>query len=196
MLNMINLSGDLFKIEKDVLALPERTRTPAVNEFLLRMRQVRAAAQAHVASELAEATAAKFRVDAEEARPEAVEKVARLSIQSSELQQAADDLRAQGQTAAADAAQQTADFGRQKADAIVSGAQSVDHPSPPPQPKFAGQMSVGRQTRIVSPGNAEGLPAHYALMEATDAQASHTPFTYDYREGFDQNSQAILSLWR
>jgi hypothetical protein len=188
-LGQVNSPADLFKIEKDVLALPTRTRTPAVNEFLLRMRQVRAAAQAHVASELAEATAAKFRADAEEARPEAVEKVARLSIQSSELQQAADDLRAQGQAEAANAAQQTADFGRQKADAIVSGAQSVDHPSPPPQPKFAGKMSVGRATRVVSDAQGVDLPAHYVLMEAMDVRTSHMPHSYEERPGYNQKGQ-------
>jgi hypothetical protein len=186
----VHSPADLFRIEKDVKALPERTRTPAVNEFLVRMRQVRAAAQAHIATELAERTAASFRENAEEARPAAIEQVARLSIQSSELQQAADDLRMQGQTAAADAAQQTADFVRQKAEAVVAGAESVQNPAPPPPPgRPRPKIVLGGVTEIVTPNHPEGLKAHYALLPSKAVRTSHHPVTFEPTEGYDQKVQ-------
>ena len=180
---------DLFRIESEIKALPARTRTPAVNEFLTRMRQVRAAAEEHVLREVAEATAAQFRAGGDAAVEESSRKVVELSSQAADLQQAADDLRAQGQKQEAEAAQQAADYKNREADAVVAGAVSVNNPAPPPQPKFTGNMAIGRATRVVSPGNPEGLPAHYALIEATDAQTSHMPHTYEKREGYNQNGQ-------
>jgi hypothetical protein len=189
-LGEVHSPADLFRIEKDVKALPERTRTPAVNEFLVRMRQVRAAAQAHIATELAERTAASFRENAEEARPAAIEQVARLSIQSSELQQAADDLRMQGQAAAADAARQTADFVRQKAEAVVAGAESVQNPAPPPPPgRPRPKIVLGGVTEIVTPNHPEGLKAHYVLLPSKAVRTSHHPVTFEPTEGYDQKVQ-------
>jgi hypothetical protein len=150
---------------------------------------VRAAAQEHGRRELAEATAAKFRADADGSVEDAAKQVVHLSSQAADLQQAADDLRATGQTQQAETAQQAADYTNRKADAVVAGAESVNKPAPPPPPTFTGNMAVGRATRVVSPGNPEGLPAHYAVMEATDAQTSHMPHTYEKREGYNQNGQ-------
>lgn len=184
----VNTMEDLFKIERDAQSLPLRVRTPAVNEFLTRMRQMRVAAEDHILKALAEATAAKFREDAEGSREAAVKQIVHFSSQAADLQQAADDLRAQGQTQQANAAQAVADLNTRKADAVVAGVQSVENPAPPPQPKFAGKMSVGRETRAVSEGGVD-LPAHFAVVEATDARTSHMPFTYETREGYDPNGQ-------
>lgn len=188
-LGQVNTIEDLFKIEKDAQSLPARLRTPATNEFLTKMRQVRAAAEDHVLRELAESTAAKFRVDKEEARASSAKQVIHFSAQAEDLQRSADELRAQGRKADADSAQAIADFNHRKADAIVAGAENVTNPPPAPQPKANIPMSVGRETRVVTPGNSEGLPAHYVLMEATDAQTSHLPGTFEKRPGYDQNGQ-------
>jgi ddrB-like ParB superfamily domain/P-loop containing NTP hydrolase pore-1 len=179
---------DLFKIESDALSLPARTRTPAVNEFLTRMRQVRAAAEEHVLRELAETTASQFRADAEGATEPAAKQVVQLSSQVSDLQQAADDFRAQGKEQQADAAQRAADYSARKADAIVAGAESIHTPAPINPPKFVGKVVPGRAVRAVSEGGVD-LPAHFALIEAADARTSHMPFTYEPREGYNQNGQ-------
>lgn len=188
-LGKVNGAEDLFKIERDALALPESARTPAINEFLVRMRQVRAAAEDHVFRELAEKTAAQFRSDPETAVEDAARQIVELSGQAHDLQKAADDFRAQGQPKEAAAAQQDANFNSRKADAVAAGAESVHSPAPTPVAKPDVPMSVGRETRVVSHGNGENLPAHYVLMEAGDLRTSHLPFTYEEREGYNQKGQ-------
>ena len=188
-LGRVNGVEDLFKIERDALALPESARTPAINEFLVRMRQVRAAAEDHVFRELAEKTAAQFRSDPETAAEDAARQIVELSGQAQELQKAADDFRAQGQPKEAAAAQQDANFNSRKADAVAAGAESVHSPAPTPVAKPDVPMSVGRETRVVSHGNGENLPAHYVLIEAGDLRTSHLPFTYEEREGYNQKGQ-------
>lgn len=188
-LGKVNGVEDLFKIERDALALPESARTPAINEFLVRMRQVRAAAEDHVFRELAEKTAAQFRSDPETAAEDAARQIVELSGQAQDLQKAADDFRAQGQPKEAAAAQQDANFNSRKADAVAAGAESVHSPAPTPVAKPDVPMSVGRETRVVSHGNGENLPAHYVLMEAGDLRTSHLPFTYEEREGYNQKGQ-------
>lgn len=185
----VNGMEDLFKIERDAQSLPLRVRTPATNEFLTRMRQVRAAAEDHVLRELAEKTAAQFKSDTEGVTEDTAKEVARLSSHSEDLQQAADDLRKQGMEAAANAARQAASFDARKADAIVAGAESVHSPAPAPVSRPDVPIKLGRATRVVSHGNGEDLPAHYALMEATDLRTSHMPFTYEEREGYNQKGQ-------
>jgi hypothetical protein len=188
-LGRVNGAEDLFKIERDARALPDAARTPAINEFLVRMRQVRAAAEDHVLRELAEKTAAQFRVDVDTATDDAARQIIDLSARAQDLQQAADDLRAQGQTAASESAQNDANFNSRKADAVASGAESVHSPAPTPVAKPDVPMAVGRETRVVSHGNGESLPAHYVLMEAGDLRTSHMPFTYEEREGYNQKGQ-------
>jgi hypothetical protein len=58
---------DFFKSAQDVLNNPPQLRTPAENQFLTRMRGVRAAAQDQALRELAEVTSAEFRTEAENA---------------------------------------------------------------------------------------------------------------------------------
>lgn len=188
-LGTINGAEDLFRMESDARRLPDSAKTPAINEFLTRMRQVRAAAEDHVLKELAETTAAQFRGDVDTATEDAAHKIVDLSSRAQDLQQAADDFKAQGQAAAADSAQNAANFNSRKADAVAAGAEAVHSPAPAPPAKPDVPMTVGRETRVVSHGNGENLPAHYVLMEATDLRTSHVPFTYEEREGYNQKGQ-------
>ncbi len=187
---MLEHTDDPFKLEEVVKKVSESKRTPAMSEFLTRMRQVRAAGENYIARELAEKTAASFRDNPEEARADAVERVARLSIQSSDLQQAADDLHTQGQTAAAEAAQQAADNARQQAEAVVAGAESVVNPAPPPPPgRPRPKLVLGAATEIVTPNHPDGLKAHYVLLPSKAVRTSHHPITFEPTEGYDQKVQ-------
>jgi hypothetical protein len=189
-LGQVNSPADLFKIEKDVLDLPTRTRTPAVNEFLLRMRQVRAAAQEHVLRELAEATAARLREDAENSIGPIIGSIVDLSQKASRMQQLADDLMTTGQTAKADEAQEAADHARQQADATAAGVAIVTNPAPEPTvTRNRPPMVVGRETHVVTPYNKEGHAAHYVLLPPGVVQASHHPVNFEPTEGYDQSAQ-------
>jgi len=185
-LGQVNSLDDLFKIEKDALSLPARIRTPATNEFLMRMRQVRAAAEDHVLRELAEATAQRVRDNPTAAWEYNAKQVLHFSGQAADLRQAADDLRAQGRKQEADTAQHAADVAKAKAEAIVTGAQIASTPPPAPAARKPLRVSVGRETRIVTPRNPEGYKAHYAVGELTDLQTSHMPHTFEKRPGVNQ----------
>jgi len=161
-------------------------RTPATNEFLTKMRQVRAAAEDHVLREIAEAAAAKVREGSEDGRESNVKQVIHFSSQAADLQQAADDLRANGKKQEADAAQAAANLAKAKADAIVVGAQLSSSPPPVAAVRKPLKVSVGRETRVVTPRNPEGYKAHYAVGELTDLQTSHMPHTFEKRPGVNQ----------
>lgn len=188
-LGTVSSTDDLFRIERDIKNTPDRLRTSKMRGFLTRMEDVRSRAQDIVARRLAEDTVNSFRDNPEEARDKAARQVIWYDGKSHDLQDAADNFRERGRAADADAAQTAANEAKQKADAIVAGVQTATNPPAPPAPAVEFPITSGAATRIVSPNNKAGMPAHYAIMEMTDAQTSHMPHTYEYREGYNQNGQ-------
>ncbi len=189
-LGPVDSMDDLFRVEKVVKETRNDLRTPKMREFAARMQHVRAVAAEHVARTLAEETAAAFHVDVEGAREKAAKQVIEFTTEAHDQQDAANTLRAGGKQAEADAAQAAALEAQRKADAVVAGAQSVTNPPPPPPaPRTPPKMVVGSATKIITPFNTEGIPAHYVLIPVNTAQMSHNPMSFDYTEGFDQNGQ-------
>ena len=128
--------------------------------FLNRMNQVRFAAETHILKALADATADSFLSGEEDAQGKAAKLVIEFSGKAQDLQQAADNLRAQGKTADADAAQDAADGAKAKADAVQAGAEVRNNPPPPPTVFEASCGYLSVEARVVSPRNESGRRRH------------------------------------
>lgn len=180
---------DVFRIEQQARELPRGLRTPEMEQFLTRVRQARVAAEDQILRELAEKAAAQVREDRDTGTRGAIREIVRLSTLAEDLHRVSDALR-DGHPAEAETVRETANFDERKADAVAAGAETVLKPAPEvPAARPNIPQSVGRETRVVSPGNKEGRRAHYALMDATDVQTSHLPLSYEKRPGYNQKGQ-------
>lgn len=189
-LGKAEMPGDLSSIEKAILSAPEKNRTPAMNEFLTRMNRIRAAAEDHVVREMAEATARKLRDGTSGARQYTAKEVFFFSDSAMRLQREANDLRAEGRNAEADALMRLVLMNTRKADAITAAVQETVNPAPkPPVAKPATPMILGKATRVVTPFTAEGHPAHYVIIPIGGSRTSHDPLTFEYTPGYNQNGQ-------
>lgn len=187
-LGKVDSIEDLFRVEKTVRETADNLRTPKMKEFMARLRAVRGLADDHVARTISEQVAESFRIDIEGAREKAAKATIWLSGMAHDLEDAADNLRAQGKPEQAQAAQDAAIDAKRKADAVLAGAESATNPpvlQAEPQPTIP--MSVGGAARVTYPAGEKA--AHYAVMEATQAHTSHLPMSYEPREGYNQNGQ-------
>ena len=185
-LGQVSSVDDVFKVEQEARKLPKGLRTPEINQFLTRMRIARVAAEDHILRQMAEESASKMRSDPDSARESAAREVVNLTSQAADLKRTADHLPPEE----AAPVRETAAFLDGKANAIVAGAEAANNP-PPERPLVRPEipLSVGRATRVVYPAKGEGLPAHYAIVDASALQTSHMPLSYEERPGYDQNGQ-------
>ena len=126
-LGKVTTTEDLFKIEQKILNNTPQHRTLGETQLLARMRVVRAAAQDQVLQQLAEVTAAEFRVESENARNNAVKEAVEVSIQTEGTQHSHAEMMANGCKPDAEHAQQSGDFSHSKAAAYIniSGSESA-----------------------------------------------------------------------
>ena len=189
-LGAVSNHDDLFRIERNILDTRPDLRTGKMNQFLTHMRQVRAAAEDHILRTIANAAADSFRDNPEEGREKAAKQVVEFIGKANDLQDAADNLRVEGKAREAETAEREARAAKAKADAVQVGAQTAQETAPAPQTvRTPAKVSVGRATRVVTPRNPEGYPAHYAIGELTDLQTSHMPHTFEKRPGYNQKGQ-------
>jgi hypothetical protein len=116
---------DVFKIEQKILNSSPQHRTSGENQFLARMRVVRAAALDQVLLELAEEVAAEFRAEANTAREDSAEHVAQVPSQAENLRIAATEFRPEDHYTEANAAQQSGAANHSKAAGLVAGSESA-----------------------------------------------------------------------